>query len=340
LYSFLDTEYINSSKVTKENLLEKLGKYNNGDVIIDSMYVSESSETISTYLIYGYLKETSNISDFYLMITTDTTNNTFEISPYEYIVKLGYDKLNVGDKIERDIEEITNKKYNKYSYSNVSDEDIILDYINQYKTMAIYNTEKAYNLLDKEYREKRFGSLENYKRYVQENKNSINTLKFTEFASKIRENYNQYTCINNSGDYYTFRVKSINSYVLILDNYTVDLPELVESYNKATTKQKSALNIQKIVDSINNKDYNYSYSKLSQEFKKSNFTTLQSYENYIKQNFYEKNEAKYGAFEETNNGINTYKITLTDSNDETKQISKTVIVKLEEGTGFMWSFNK
>jgi hypothetical protein len=44
-------------------------------------------------------------------------------------------------------------------------------------------------------------------------------------------------------------------YKLILDEYTIDLPEFTEKYKKAAPQEKVGMNIEKIISAINNKDY-------------------------------------------------------------------------------------
>ena len=81
----------------------------------------------------------------------------------------------------------------------------------------------------------------------------------------------RYFCIDQNNNYYIFDQKSIMNFELILDSYTIDLPEFIEVYYVAEAPEKVALNIQKTFDALNCKDYNYVYSKLSEGFKKNYF---------------------------------------------------------------------
>jgi len=198
VYSFLDVDYINQFNITTTNLLEKLGKYEDISIVIDEMHVSENSIGMSTYFVYGLIKnnDTLRVSDFVLMVTLDLNARTFSIAPYEYIVEKGYDKLTLGQEMVRGIGEIKEKSYNQYDYRAITDEKVILDYLEKYKVTVLYNRQKAYNLLDEEYRAKRFGSLAEYERYVQNNIGSINSIVVSRYLVEDKEEYKQYVIIN------------------------------------------------------------------------------------------------------------------------------------------------
>ena len=69
--------------------------------------------------------------------------------------------------------------------------------------------------------------------------------------------------------------EEVGKYSVVLDTYTIDLPEFIEKYNSANEKTKVGLNIQKVFDAINNEDYEYVYNKLDNTFKQTNFKTVQ-----------------------------------------------------------------
>ena len=127
-------------------------------------------------------------------------------------------------------------------------------------------------------------------------------------------------------------------YTLILDTYTIDLPEFLEKYNNSTDQQKVALNIDKFMQAINAKDYKYAYNCLADSFKNNYFKTQEEFENYAKENFYSSNNVEYNEFD-TQGDVYTYSVILTDK-ETSEQKNKTFIVKLEEGTEFVLSFNR
>ena len=95
------------------------------------------------------------------------------------------------------------------------------------------------------------------------------------------------------------------------------------------------MNIQKVFDALNDKDYKYAYSKLADSFKSNYFPTLESFETYAKKTFGTGNSVKYNRFIETANYC-TFEISIGKNKNA---ITKTIIMKLEEGTDFVMSFN-
>lgn len=138
------------------------------------------------------------------------------------------------------------------------------------------------------------------------------------------------------GKYYIFKENSAFQFSIILDTYSIDLPEFIEKYESATTQEKVALNLEKVIEAINEQDYKYVYNKLNETFKKNNFDTLEKFEKYMKNNFYEENEASYLSFNEISETY-TYSVKIKDAESE-KYKTKNFVMKLGEGTDFEMSF--
>ena len=122
-----------------------------------------------------------------------------------------------------------------------------------------------------------------------------------------------------------------------LDTYTIESQENIESYNTLTDTNKVSANIRKIIEAINNKDYNYVYNKLNEEYKNNRFPNISEFINYINNNFYDVNLIGSGtASLETN--VYVSKIQITSNQSEVKQV--TILVRLLEGTDFEISFSE
>lgn len=348
LYNQLDPTYIKEFDVTKENVISKMPQYNYEDndyltleVIVKDMYNIGNESSIYTFFVYGYVVDNikHNKNDFKCMVELSKENNTFYILPEDYMKKYNYAKMSEGQKIETTIQEInTNGTYNKYDNIIREDEEIILDYFNQYKTALIYDKEEAYNMLEEEYRKKRFGNLESFEEYVNKNIKEMYLATFDKYQVKNKDNYVQYICVDKDGRYYIFNQYSIAEFKLILDTYTLELPEFLEKYNSTNEQGKVVLNVQKFMDAINSYDYNYAYNCLSSGFKANYFKTAQDFEKYIESTLYAKNDVSYESFEEQS-GLYKYKVKITNKENEAESITKTFILKLNDGTGFEMSFN-
>lgn len=234
-------------------------------------------------------------------------------------------------------EEIKYNKYNEIPYAYINDQQLCNTYLTDYKKSMLNNKEEAYKKLDKDYREKRFGSLENFKNYIAKNEEKIYGIKLVKYEVKVGKNGNTYICIDQYGNYYIFNETSIMQYTVILDTFTVDLPEYKEKYNKAKPGEKVALCIDKFIKNINAENYTLAYNMLSQGFKNNYFKTLTSFENYVKQNFLGKDQIDFVELKNEAE-VYIYKVTLSSNNNENK-LEKSFNVKLGEGTNFEISFN-
>jgi hypothetical protein len=201
------------------------------------------------------------------------------------------------------------------------------------------NPEDAYEVLDEEYRQKRFGSLEEYKRHIQNNLEELKSRNIFSYAVSYGSGYTQYICKDQYEDIYIFTATAVFRYTAILDTYTLELPEFASQYNSTNAQGRVALNIQKFTDSLNAGDYRYAYSKLAEGFRNNNFQNLQSFETYMRRAIHRRNIIEYGNFEQTA-GLYTYTIHFINREDQDDRvIEKTIIMELREGLDFALSFN-
>lgn len=128
--------------------------------------------------------------------------------------------------VESYYEEPQIEKYdaNKIMYIYMDKEDIVKKYLNDYKNKIISNIDEAYNSLNKEYREKKFGNLDQYKKYIN------NYLSSKTYSMQV-ESYNEtsvngkriYNIYDTSGNRYIFKENSIMNYEVYLDDNTVEI---------------------------------------------------------------------------------------------------------------------
>lgn len=342
VYNMLDPEYIEYKGITNANITEKLDKLENIEVNITDIYVSEKGSNVNVYIVKGVLRDekTENITNLNVMLKLDLINETFTVYLHDYL-KEKYKDLKLGEEIDASVPESIEKNgSNQYSHKVIDEETYVRDLFSKYRTDILYYPEIAYNSLDEEYRKARFGTLEDFKAYAKETVRQSLLMQAEKYNKTQTDDYTQYTCIDGNGNYYIFRETSTMKYTLLLDTYTIDIPEFLEKYNNATEDQKVGYNIQKVFEAINNKDYKYVYNKLDETFKQNNFKTQADFETYMEQNFYERNNVTYENYEQSGD-LYIYNITISDANNEERgTISKNIIMQLKEGTDFVMSFNK
>ena len=253
--------------------------------------------------------------------TTNVTNTTTsEYKDYE----------------EQPIQKKEKYECNEFSMVSVTTENLLNLYFNHFKDTSYQNIEEAYNLLEEEYRKKRFGSIDAFNEYIQNNENFSESY-LTRYDVNTFDEYTQYVCIDQNGKYYIFNETSVMDYDIILDTYTIDLPQFLEQYNEASAEQKAYMNVQKVYEAINNKDYNYVYNKLDNSFKQNNFATIEEFEQYVQESFLENTEIE-GSVKVSDSGQYYVCTVQTVNNDTGDQKEETIIIKLNEGTDFVMSF--
>ena len=234
---------------------------------------------------------------------------------------------------------------------------------NEFVKEMVYDPEYAYEKIDETYKQAKFGEINQFLEYI-ENRDLQELLPdamrtqeefsteeeylnylynyevkgINQYQVTREEQYTQYVIIDDNGNYYIFRATSPMSYTVILDTYTIDLPEFTEQYNSASEEQKVQLNIQRFFAAINDGDYEYAYNKLDETYRNNNFVTEADFENYVKNNFFEKNSLGYSSYEK-NNDLYIYSLTIKNEENEAETIERQFVIKLLEGTDFVASFS-
>lgn len=136
------------------------------------------------------------------------------------IIKNQNSNNSINDK--QSVEYTKNYEVNEYIPIMINDEQMSRIYLSDYMNNVLYNPDKAYDSLNKEYREKKFGSLDAYKNYI----NSLNLSKSSEldkYATYDKYDYKYYDLYDKDGNRYIFKTNGVMQYEIYLDDYTVDI---------------------------------------------------------------------------------------------------------------------
>ncbi len=284
ILSMLSKNYIEENKITTQNVGKYVFTYK-GDVdfdILDFYQIQDSS--VKSYAVYGTLLNTENkFKDIYFIINLNKVACTFSI---EFIDKV--DKL--SDVKNREIASIEKNDYNTYNFYKITDEHICQDYIQKIKILSLAKPDILYSLLNKEYREARFDGLNDFKNYINENKEKIASVELVQYAKEKDNKTTIYICKDKKGSFYIINEKAFMDFDIMLDSYTVDLPQTLTAYEKAEENEKLTMNVERIVMAINDGNYKYLYNILETDFKKKNFPTQDSLRKYLKNKFYKNNK--------------------------------------------------
>lgn len=353
--SVLNKEYISKNNINSNNLSSSTQQYKNITSYKNIEMYEQNSEKFTAYYIKGQINDQGNV---YFEIGVDVNNHTYDIMPItenEYTTKISQSE---GERT------IKRNEYNSIEFKDYDNADIAKMYFDDYLKQMISNPEKAYNLLDKQYRETKFENYNGFVQYINANREKLeltykmetldnndfekysdyldfklqhSNLGIKKYSIETYESYVQYTCQDAEGNYYIFSAQYPMDYSVVLDVYTTDTPYFKNMYSRSTDQNKAKLNLEKIQEALNNKDYKYIYSKLNATFKANNFATESQFESYMKDNFFDKNQITYTIVEKQGDAW-LFNAKLNNANGK-EQKGINLVVKLNEGTEFEMSFS-
>ena len=294
-----------------------------------------SEGKVNSYLAYGFTSNNKNefIRDICFIVNLDYGNKTFSIEQLS-------ESVDAKDITAESIENIEKNSYNKFVDEEIKITNVVNRYINDFKTMMLVKPESAYEFLDKEYREKRFGNYDKFKEYLNSNKDEIQTLSAEKYKTNYNDGSKEYIILDKNGKYYRFCEDSALNYTVMLDTYTIDLPEFVEQYNKASDEQKVMLNLEKFIQMINSKDYVAAYGLLDETYRANNFSNGNDFIKYIQDNFNRYNTLE--KVESITKEGKYYTCTALISNTKftnNELIERSFVISLGEGTDFKMSMD-
>lgn len=336
----LDRQYTEDIQTNDEKLVKYFNQYKQKGNCRENVYYSFKinemlRKDISNEIQLVLIKSKLVNNDFNILIKIDNRNNRYSIFLEDYITKYNYNREMNEQDIKITDTEIASNPYNEYKNIIAEEEYVSIQLFNEFKNFMLNDPKTAYEIMNEEYREKKYGSYENFYKYIQENREQIEDADVKMYNSQEINGKTEYICLDAEGKYYIFTRDNVVNYRVVLDTYTIDLPEFLDKYNSNKAEIKVGLNLQKIFDAIKDKDYKYVYNKLDETFRNNNFKNEEEFERYAEQNFSDK-EFKYTDCKKTND-IYVATVKITNNNGEYDQ--REFIVKLEEGTDFIMSFN-
>lgn len=338
--NMLANNYKTKYSVNNNYIYNMLKDYSGKSYSITDMYIVEDSAYINTYFIYGNYSGT----EFNYIVILDKYNYTFEIYLNNYFSENGYSKQDTSTMKTLNIEKIEKNNNNIFQYKNVNPEQIAEDYYNDYISKMKNNVQIAYNLLDPDYREKRFSDISEFRKYITDVINTdIDRILLTYSITKYNS-HTEYICQDNFGNNFIFKSTGVMNYTVILDTYTVSVNSYDKEYNEADEAKKAQLSLNRFFEALNNKDYEKAYNYLNSTYRENNFKTVDEFKNYIEANWFEFNNFTYtnvatnGDYYNLTGDISDY---IIEGSYDAKRVSKTFIISLGSNIrDFQISFNK
>ena len=336
LYSISNNinKYFNYIKEGNTQAVNELGENtvytisNNVKYVVKQAYSTEN-EYITKYYTYGILtiangNLTATEQEVFNIIYVDIENNTYLIEQATKEELSNMKELGKDENID-----IPQGTYNNFEYEYVDNVKQMEIYLEDFVFQIFNNIENAYNILNEEYRTKRFGSVNKFVEYVTEKQNQIRNIKIVQYSVEDEAESKVYKGTDEYGNYYHIIENAYMEYEIILDNYTM------EDYSSSNEEEKIEKSAEKFILMLNSADYTNAYNLLEQTFKETYFPTEQEFINYIKNNWYERNII---ASKEVNSeGICIVTIKNAIST-ESNQMQKQFKITMGEGMDFAIEF--
>lgn len=334
--NLLSQEYIENKNININNIYQYMNTMEEQGTVIALKMKEIVNVPIEKYLVQAMIIDFNyNVLDeFYIIVNLDVINNTFSIEPildeYNNIEEIQINNIN---------KEIKSNNENNYKREIYTYEDRAKDYILTYKRLALSQPEILYNYMNEEYRNKRWRTVENFNKYIAENKNDIMKIRFNEYLVNVEENFTQFVCKDQYENYYIFDEILPMQFDLKLDTYTLTTENFIKTYKEANDIERVQLNVDKFVKMINSHDYINIYDYLSEGFKENYFRTESEFEEYIKSIFYRYNKVTYKDVTKKGSDIYIATIQIEDFTGENTEIKEfNIIIQLIDETNFVMSF--
>lgn len=339
--SILNEDYINENSLNDSNILNNLNSLNGieSDYMINEIYKKELAQYQSAkgmiYYLSGTAIKNNEVIDIYFCIREDYINNAFDIRLVnkEELESLKNNNDNEFEIKQNEYNEIVNEANMNYQICYL----FIRDYINYINNMP----EEAFNKLDEDYKNIKFNNDYNsFLTYINNNTNRFENLTIQEYTEEQIDGKTRYTILDTNDNYYVVILQNGFDYKIMLDNYTTNNEQYQNVYEQASDEEKVNTNILKFIRLINEKDYNNAYALLDEQYRNNNFKSLEDFENYIKENFWNNNIATVNSIENVS-GTFVCDVQIKSGNGlSAEEMNKQFIVKLLEGTDFVMSFEK
>lgn len=196
LYISLEEDYKKVNNITENNIISMLKiNYNNIDYIVSKIYYNKDGN-VKYYFINGYIRGTQKMENTLSFIDNKnflvivSMNNNYVIKPLEDNINL-YQYANNYNMV--DIKLKNNMKFEKVY---LDEKNKLANYINEFKNLLFYNTEKAYNMLGEETKNK-YLNYNDFKNQIESIYNNITASVFS-YNKKEQANYNEYLIIDDN----------------------------------------------------------------------------------------------------------------------------------------------
>ncbi len=331
LLDLLSKDYIEKNGITESNIDKHINLLKEQLLFTPLKMKGISVGNVKSYVVNGI---TMNFNyelkqEITIIINVDYNNRTFSVEP----TSKKYDEINTVTQIAN----IEKNENNEYTSPSITMENNVKDYMNNLKRMQLANPELLYQYLDEDYKNKRFGGVDQFKQYIENNLEEIKKTSLNQYMVNTYEDYVEYVAKDKFGNVYIFKEKEPLDYTIELDDYTLEDEEYIKKYETLEVEEKVANNINKWVKMINHRDYKTAYSVLDEAFKNNYFKTEEDFEKYMRRYFPSHYEIEFKDFSKESGSIYTMDVLFKDMTNKGNEFERTFIMKLKDSTDFVMS---
>ena len=296
----MDEEVINELNMTSDNY-KKFNDFASPSFRIDEIYEQILSNNKTLYVVkLKYGTNEQDVKNSIIWIKKDSKNDTFSIYPYEYLRIKNYLDFKEGDVISVDsktsIKENSESKYLKAIEKDNNDDESDNDkdtekcmkgLFERYKFDLLIDNEHLYEILSDEYKKTKFPEISEFKQYIKEHISDLNSDTLSEYKIVNYNEYVEYRAICKSQRNIVFNAKNMMDYTISLDNYTI--VQNKDMYNAFLPAAEAKYCVDRVVQALNYKDYDFVYSKLNPVQKNNYYKNVNEFKNYLSKALYEQN---------------------------------------------------
>lgn len=198
--SMLGNDYINKKGITKDNINREDFILNNLSIEIYNLYYLTNYENTAAYFANGIARDVDNNKniEFNYIVVVDNVQHTFELYLDDYIEENNFLNLVEGSEVEFNLpESVENREFNTYSIISVKYEAVAQDMFHIIRRILLYDTEKAYSLLNDEMKD-RFPTFESFESFLKEYNSKIFGLTYGGYKLKTHGDGESAFAIYNS----------------------------------------------------------------------------------------------------------------------------------------------
>lgn len=338
--NLMDRDVIDELELTNENYRE-FNDFDGPTFRIDEIYEQILDNNKILYVVkHKYGKDEQDVKDSLLIHKTDMNNETFSIYPYEYLRTKNYTDFKEGDIVTIDDKKsIVENDGNKYTEDDddIDVETCMKGLFERFKFDLLLDNNHLYSILEVNYKDTKYSTLEELKQYIKNNKTDLYLDMLSEYKVINYNDYVEYRAICNSQRNYVFNVKNMMDYTISLDNYSI--VQNKDTYNAFLPVAQAKYCVDRVVQALNYKDYNFVYSKLNPVQKNNYYKNIEDFKDFISKNSYQEN--KYEIDNEyliLSDSVYQFKVKITDATAKDFSYMKyTMTVTLKDNEDFFIS---